>query len=242
MTRGSIDLGIDLGTTNSAIALLQRGLPFVIPNNRGQLLTPSVVRLTSDGATRIGTADAVRYDAENVAAEFKRLMGQPETVVFPTSGRELNPTELSAEVLKSLLADAERYANEQFPVAVVTVPAAFDLNQCAATEEAARQADLGYVELLQEPVAASLAFGYRVDLEGQNWLTYDLGGGTFDLALVGVRENRVQVLDHEGDNHLGGKNFDWEMVDQLVLPRLAEHLLWTALPAQTLAAEVTWLS
>lgn len=221
----TIDVGIDLGTTNSSVALIQQGRPQLVPNFRGDQTTASVVHLDGNGTVTIGrqALDRLVRDPENARSEFKRLMGQAESMVFPASGIVKTPAELSADVLNSLLADVERYAGNRPIAAVVTVPAAFDLNQCAATEEATRLAGLQQVHLLQEPVAASLAFGYRLDLAAHEWLVFDLGGGTFDLALVGVRDGVLDVLDHEGDNYLGGKNFDWALLEDVVLPRIAER-------------------
>lgn len=222
MSRSTIDVGIDLGTTNSSIARLQQGMPFVIPNNDGAPATPSVVRVNASGTTFIGKRayDFLVSDPDNTVGEFKRWMGTDQTFTFRDAGKMMSATQLSALILQSLRSDLQTQGDKT-PAAVITVPAAFDLNQCAATQDAARIAGIEHAPLLQEPVAASLAYGYRLDLEGQAWLVYDLGGGTFDLALVGVRDGRVQVLDHEGDNYLGGKDFDWQVVERLLVPRLA---------------------
>jgi len=224
MSRSTIDVGIDLGTTNSSIARLQQGLPFVIPNNDGAPATPSVVRVNASGTTFIGKRayDFLVSDPDNTVGEFKRWMGTDQTFTFRDAAKTMTAPQLSALILQSLRNDLQTQGDKT-PAAVITVPAAFDLNQCAATQEAARIAGIEHAPLLQEPVAASLAYGYRLDLEGQAWLVYDLGGGTFDLALVGVRDGRVQVLDHEGDNYLGGKDFDWQVVEKLIVPRLAQR-------------------
>ena len=225
MPRTSIDVGIDLGTTNSAVAIVQQGTPFIVTNNQGGMTTPSTVRIDKRGTMTVGAKayDFLMRDPQNTAGEFKRHMGQPTPFEFKDAGRTLSAPQLSAEVLKSLRADLQRHLNETVTAAVITVPAAFDLTQCAATQEAAALAGITQAVLLQEPIAASLAYGYRVDLEGKNWLVYDLGGGTFDLALIGVRDGRIQVIDHEGDNHLGGTDMDWLLVEQIVLPLLGDR-------------------
>lgn len=225
MTRTSIDIGIDLGTTNSAIAIVQQGTPFVVTNNNGSLTTPSVVRIDRRGTLTVGQKayDFLVADPDNTHGGFKRFMGHPTQFEFMGAGRTMSAPQLSAEVLKSLRADLQRHLNEDISAAVITVPAAFDLTQCAATQEAAAFSGIADAPLLQEPIAASLAYGYRVDLEGKDWLVYDLGGGTFDLALIGVRDGRIQVLDHEGDNHLGGTDMDWALVENVVLPLLGDR-------------------
>jgi len=224
MTRSTIDIGIDLGTTNSAIARLQQGVPFVVPNNDGAPTTPSAIRINKTGTVFTGRS-AYTYavsDPDNTAIEFKRWMGTDHQFSFVDSGRQMSAPELSALILQSLRNDLEAQGEIAIS-AVITVPAAFDLNQCAATQEAGTLASIEHAPLLQEPIAASLAYGHRVDLEDRYWLVYDLGGGTFDLALVGVKDGRIQVLDHEGDNHLGGKDFDWLLAERILIPRLGER-------------------
>ena len=224
MSRSTIDVGIDLGTTNSAISRLQQGIPFVIPNNDGAPATPSVVRVNKSGTVFTGKKayDYLVSDPDNTVGEFKRWIGTDHVVSFKDSGKRMTAPELSALILQSLRNDLQSQG-DTVPAMVITVPAAFELNQCSATQDAAQLAGIEHAPLLQEPIAASLAYGYRLDLEGRHWLVYDLGGGTFDLALVGVRDGRVQVLDHDGDNHLGGKDFDWLLVEQILVPRLGER-------------------
>ena len=223
----TIDVGIDLGTTNSAAAVFQHGSPVVVLNPATQQpTTPSVVRIRRNGALDVGQTayQQLFFNPGDVRAEFKRAMGdQSAHLTFASSGRVMTPAELSAEVLKSLRGALQYQFGITPRAAVITVPAAFDLSQCSATQEAATLAGFEQAPLLQEPVAASLAYGYSADITSGSWLVYDLGGGTFDLALVGVRDGRIQVLDHEGDNFLGGKDFDWLIVEQLLVPRLAER-------------------
>ncbi len=222
----TIDVGIDLGTTNSSIAAVIDGKPSIIPNQRNRPTTPSVVRIRTNGALDVGDVayQQLEFTPGDVSAEFKRAMGDVEAkFIFESSGRTMTPPQLSSEVLESLRADIQ-HRHELLPrAAVITVPAAFDLAQCAATQEAARLAGFEQAPLLQEPVAASLAYGYANDIASGEWLVYDLGGGTFDLALVGIREGRIAVLDHEGDNFLGGKDLDWLLVERLLIPRLSEQ-------------------
>lgn len=222
----TIDVGIDLGTTNSAGAVVVNGQPLVVPNVRSRPVTPSVVRIRKNGALDVGDGayQQLEYMPDDCYSEFKRAMGDPETrYTFRASRRTMSPAELSAEVLKALRSDVQQHHGFAPRAAVITVPAAFDLAQCAATQEAARIAGFEQAPLLQEPVAASLAYGYTNDVNSGSWLVYDLGGGTFDLALVGIREGKIEVLDHRGDNFLGGKDLDWAVVDHLLIPRLADQ-------------------
>ncbi|MDQ1560520.1 MAG: molecular chaperone HscC [Pyrinomonadaceae bacterium] len=221
-----INYGIDLGTTNSCIVRLD-GDEIKIMQNADQMnVTPSVVRVLRSGSVMVGRRayNAIAEDPDNVAAEFKRLMGQKFQHRFPASGRAMSPEELSAEVLKSLLGDARRRQGDgegDIPAAVITVPAAFTALQCEATARAARLAGLSEHPLLQEPIAAALAYGARPDARDQRWLVFDLGGGTLDIAVVSTRDGRLSVLEHRGDNHLGGKDIDRLIVQKLFLPHLA---------------------
>lgn len=220
--RFSIDLGIDLGTTNSAVAVCLEGTVQVLRNSHNNELTPSAVRVRPNGAIDVGQQAYQRLaiNPDEVAIEFKRWIGTDNVFRFP-SGQQFSSAALSSEVLKSLLQTAELRLGTRPTAAVITVPAAFDLNQCARTEEAARLAGLKHVVLLQEPIAASLAYGFTADVQEGRWLVFDLGGGTLDVALVGVEDGRIEVFDHEGDNFLGGKDLDWLIVEHLILPKLS---------------------
>ncbi|HEY9401383.1 MAG TPA: Hsp70 family protein [Pyrinomonadaceae bacterium] len=244
-----INYGIDLGTTNSCIVLLD-GDEFRIMQNADQMnVTPSVVRVLRSGSMMVGRRayNAIAEDPDNVAAEFKRLMGQKHQHKFPASGRAMSPEELSAEVLKSLLADARRRQPDtgDLSAAVITVPAAFTALQCEATARAARLAGLAEHPLLQEPIAAALAYGARPDSGDERWLVFDLGGGTLDIAVVSTREGRLSVLEHRGDNHLGGKDIDRLIAQKIFLPHLgaqfslpdAPHAAGRLLRKLTLIAE-----
>jgi molecular chaperone DnaK len=220
-----IDFGIDLGTTNSCIARAAGGETLVIQNNDQMNVTPSVVRVLKSGSLLVGRRayNALAEDPDNVAHEVKRLMGQRYAKTFPASGRVMSPEEISAEVLKSLLADARRRTNDEVRAACVTVPAAFTALQCEATARAAQLAGLEEYPLLQEPIAAAVAYGAAPGVRGQRWLVFDLGGGTLDVAVISTRQGRLGVLEHRGDNHLGGKDIDRALVRDVLLPFLSEQ-------------------
>ncbi|MEL6759515.1 MAG: Hsp70 family protein [Myxococcota bacterium] len=202
-------VGFDLGTTNSAAAVFDGESVHSVRAAQGGFLTPSVVRLSKKGTVSVG-AKARRFlesDPENTRAEFKRLMGTPARLSFASAGVERSPVELSAEVLKTLCADVETQFGRAPTRAVITVPALFELPQSADTTRAAELAGLTQVELLQEPVASALAAGWSAEIPG-SWLVYDLGGGTFDVSLLETRDGLLRVVGHDGDNFLGGRDFD----------------------------------
>lgn len=227
MARTTIDYGIDLGTTNSKIAVLRDTKPDVIENQEGAVLTPSAVWVDKKGTIRVGRKAKERYeeDPENCDMEFKRRMGRGHEgkKVFSASGQAMLPEELSAEVLKSLRADVRLRCGEDIQAAVITVPADFELPQCDATRKAAELAGFVASPLLQEPVAAALAYGFQSKSDKVFWIAYDLGGGTFDAAVIQVRDGMVQVVNHAGDNFLGGKDVDWEIVEKELIPLLTSQ-------------------
>jgi molecular chaperone DnaK len=164
-------------------------------------------------------------DPENARSEFKARMGvDSEPDSFPASGTSLSPEQLSAEVLKSLLNDVEQRTGSRPTTAAVTVPAAFDLSASEATRQAAELAGLDFSPMLSEPAAAALACGFQFTDSSARWLVYDLGGGTFDAAIVDVRDGEFRIVQHRGDNVLGGKLVDWRIVEELLLPALAREL------------------
>ena len=222
MTRQTIDFGIDLGTTNSSIAVFEKHGPRVLRNNEGMEYTPSAVWIDKKGAIRVGLAakDRLVNDEKNSAAEFKLWMGTTQTKTFLRTHTTLTPEELSAEVLKSLRQDAKRDTGEEMDSAVITVPAAFDQPGSEATRRAAQLAGIHNCEFLQEPIAAGLAYGFQTEQDNVFWLVYDMGGGTFDAAVIHVRDGLMQVVHHGGDDHLGGKLIDWAIVEQLLVPNL----------------------
>lgn len=207
--RTTVDYGIDLGTSNSAIAK-QEGLTTKLLEGDDGLLVPSAVHIGADSKIHVGKAALERRfsDSANTAIEFKRLMGTDSLISFPSIGRQLSPVELSSRVLKYLLRRAEEQSGSALPAAVITIPAMFQLPQCEATIEASKLAGLKYSPLLQEPIAAAIASVGSAALREGYWLIYDFGGGTFDVSLVRSRGGKLQVLDHDGNNHLGGKDFD----------------------------------
>jgi len=225
--RLTVDFGIDLGTTNSSAAVLIGTETRVFDNPENQKYTPSAVWVDAGGRLYVGHPAKQRmYDDEaNTKAEFKRTMGTAEVFRFAATGREMKPEELSAEVLKSLRADVER-GGEDMSAAVIGVPAAFDIAACQATERAARLAGLQFSPLLQEPVAAALAYGFQSESKDVFWMVYDLGGGTFDAAIMQVQDGAIRVEYHGGDDKLGGKEIDWAIVERLLVPALIkEHPL-----------------
>lgn len=215
-------VGIDLGTTNSAVAVFDGSELVVVRNGQGGLLTPSVVRIDGRGNVTVG-GRARRYldgDPANTHAEFKRLMGTSHQLAFPAHQSQRHPEELAAEVLKSLRRDVADHTGVMVERAVISVPALFELHQTAATSEAARLAGFERIELIQEPIASAIAAGWTQDGSDGPWLVYDLGGGTFDVSLLDTREGLLRVVGHDGDNFLGGRDFDRALLE-LVVERLA---------------------
>ncbi|RZT28048.1 molecular chaperone DnaK [Kribbella sp. VKM Ac-2569] len=225
--RDTIDIGIDLGTTNSAIALAEGDTVTVIKNIESQDTTPSAVWMPRAGEVRVGAKARTRVesDPENTASEFKLEMGLADVArKFARAGVQLTPPQLSAEVLKTLRNDATRFLNDVPTAAVITVPAAFALNQNKATVEAATLA--GFVPgspLLQEPTAAAFAYGLQDTSDRAYWMVFDFGGGTFDAAVVNKRDGELRVLHHAGDPYLGGKLIDWALVERVLAPAAASE-------------------
>lgn len=222
-----INYGIDLGTTNSAIAKFVKGEVEVFKNplETGKETLPSVVYYKKDKVV-VGTNARTYFerDSENVFGTFKRKMGTTESFKVKSINQSKTPIELSAEVLKELKGFV--HSGESFDAAVITIPASFDVIQSNATKEAGYLAGFKQVILLQEPIAASLAYANKHkerDLENGQWLVYDLGGGTFDVALIKIKDGEMKVLDHEGDNFLGGADFDNIIVEKLVIPYLNKN-------------------
>jgi molecular chaperone DnaK len=215
MALGPLYVGIDLGTTNSTAAVFDGEKVTLVRNPQGATLTPSVVRIDARGTVTVG-GRARRFlenDPGNTRSEFKRLMGTAQDLEFAAAKVKKRPEELAAEVLKSLRADVKEHLGFVPARAVISVPALFELPQSAATSEAARLAGFEKVELIQEPVASALAAGWSADAAQGSWLVYDLGGGTFDVSLLETRDGLLRVVGHDGDNFLGGRDFDWTLVD-----------------------------
>jgi len=226
--RDTVDFGIDLGTTNSAIAVVEGGDVSVIKNNDGWDFTPSAVWIPKPDVVHVGrrARERTESDPDNAAAEFKLEMGLAGAGHrFAAAGVTLSPEQLSAEVLKSLRGDAAHQFGASPEAAVITVPAAFALNQTNATSEAAKLAGLGAASpLVQEPTAAAFAYGFQDESDRAYWLVFDFGGGTFDAAVVSKREGELQVLNHAGDPYLGGKLIDWALVERLLVPVVSRAL------------------
>jgi len=213
-------LGIDLGTTNSAATVFDGERLEVVRGSSGDTLTPSVVRIDARGNVTVGSR-ARRFlnkDPENTRAEFKRLMGSEQRCRFAAANLDKAPEELAALVLSSLRKDVESQLGFSPTCAVVAVPALFELPQVRATSEAARLAGFERLETIQEPVASALASGWSAEVARGAWLVYDLGGGTFDVSLLETQEGLLRVVGHDGDNFLGGRDFDLAIVDWLSAP------------------------
>src|SRR5947208_1438935 len=231
-------IGIDLGTTNSCMAVLEGGEPHVIENAEGARTTPSVVAFTSSGERLVGTVakrQAVT-NPENTVFSIKRFMGRKEaevkeeekivpfTVVsgpngdarVSAGGKESAPPEISAMILQKLKADAESYLGDTVDSAVITVPAYFNDDQRQATKDAGKIAGLEVKRIINEPTAASLAYGLDKEESDHTILVFDLGGGTFDVSVLEIGDGVFEVKATAGDNHLGGDNFDKAVVDWLV--------------------------
>jgi len=231
-------IGIDLGTTNSCMAVLEGGEPTVIENAEGGRTTPSVVAFTQSGERLVGTVakrQAVT-NPTNTVFSIKRFMGRKEAEVkeeesivpykvvsgpggdarVEAGGKQHSPPEISAMILQKLKADAEAYLGESVDSAVITVPAYFNDDQRQATKDAGKVAGLDVKRIINEPTAASLAYGLDKEGADQTILVFDLGGGTFDVSVLEIGEGVFEVKATAGDNHLGGDNFDKAIVDSLV--------------------------
>src|SRR5687767_6993195 len=231
-------IGIDLGTTNSCMAVLEGGEPTVIENAEGARTTPSVVAFTEGGERLVG-APAKRQavtNPENTVFSIKRFMGRKEAEVkeeekivpfevvpgqngdarVKAGGKEYAPPEISAMILQKLKADAEAYLGDSVEAAVITVPAYFNDDQRQATKDAGKVAGLDVKRIINEPTAAALAYGLDKEETDQTILVFDLGGGTFDVSVLEIGDGVFEVKATAGDNHLGGDNFDKAVVDFLV--------------------------
>ena len=231
-------IGIDLGTTNSCMAVLEGGEPTVVENAEGGRTTPSVVAFTASGERLVGTVakrQAVT-NPQNTVFSIKRFMGRKEAEVreeesivpykvvsgpngdarVEAGGEQHSPPEISAMILQKLKSDAESYLGESVDGAVITVPAYFNDDQRQATKDAGRIAGLDVKRIINEPTAASLAYGLDKEDHDQTILVFDLGGGTFDVSVLEIGDGVFEVKSTAGDNHLGGDNFDKAIVDWLV--------------------------
>ena len=231
--RQKIDFGIDLGTTNSAIAKMESGELLIVKSDFQMDTTPSCVSFNKKKTTFVGMTAANliskekiesfknnKADSANGYAEFKRTMGTDQSYYSSNMDKNFTSEDLSSEVLKKL---RDYESAEKTSTAVITVPAMFKQSQLDATQRAAELAGFQYCELLQEPIAASIAYGIKTAQENGYWLVFDFGGGTFDAALMHVEEGIMKVIDTEGDNHLGGKDIDNAIVDHLIIPKIVHQ-------------------
>lgn len=233
MSRTKIDYGIDLGTTNSAISRMEKGEPLIKKTDTLKDTIPSCVYINKKKSIQVGDSayNAMKRDKLramrtwdksdlNSFIEFKRTMGTDKNHYSPNLDKNLTSEDLSSEVLKKL---KSFITDESVKSIVVTVPAKFTSNQKDATLRAATIAGFDHCELLQEPIAASMAYGLDANSKDGFWLVFDFGGGTFDVALLKVEEGIMKVIDTEGDNHLGGKNLDDAIVDEIIIPYFEEN-------------------
>lgn len=233
MKRLKIDYGIDLGTTNSAICRMDKGETLIIKSDTLKDTMPSCVAFTKKKSGRVGDSAyndlksdkrratrTWKKETSNVFVEFKRKMGTSEVEHSSFMERDYAAEELSAEVLKTLKSFVQ---DDDVRSVVITVPAKFKQNQKDATMKAAKLAGFEHCELLQEPIAASMAYGLTGAEKDGLWLVFDFGGGTFDAALVKTEDGIMQVFDTEGNNYLGGKNLDEAIVDQIIIPYLKQN-------------------
>jgi len=238
MTRTKIDFGIDLGTTNSAIACMEKGSIKVIKSDKHQKdTTPSCVYFAEKkdfvgddainkryrellDAWRKFTETGDQEFTNNTFVEFKRTMGTDISYFSSNKNSAYTPEDLSAELLKKL---KSYVIEEDVRATIITIPMRFEQHQMDATQRAAELAGFGYFELLQEPIAASLAYGIDKKVKNGNWLVFDFGGGTFDAALMGSNEGIMKVVDTAGDTQLGGKDIDNIIVDEIIIPDLKKN-------------------
>jgi molecular chaperone DnaK len=236
MSRIKIDYGIDLGTTNSAIAKMVQGNVRIIKSEFFQKDTlpscvgfmqrrdRSVITVGDEAYSQLERDRRMKFADPNYASEifieFKRTMGTDKRYSSQVMEKSFSSEELSAEVLKKLKSFE---LDEKFDAVIVTVPAKFTLNQKDATVNAAKLAGFDYCELIQEPVAASIAFGMESEIKDGFWIVFDFGGGTFDIALMKVEDGIMKVIDTDGDNNLGGKNIDYAIIDEILISYLKEN-------------------
>lgn len=231
MARSKIDYGIDLGTTNSAIARMEEGKPVVKKTDLLKDTLPSCVAFSKSKMVLVGDKAYTQLDSDsrlalkdptykvNTFIEFKRTMGTDKSFYSTHMAKNYTSEDLSAEVLKRLKAFI---GDENINTVVITVPMKFTINQKDATKRAAELAGFAHCELLQEPIAASMAYGLHKKTLSGYWLVFDFGGGTFDAALLKVDDGIMKVIDTEGDNYLGGKNIDEAIVDEIIIPHFSE--------------------
>ncbi|MCL2574810.1 MAG: molecular chaperone DnaK [Defluviitaleaceae bacterium] len=208
-------IGIDLGTTNSCVSVMEGGKPVVIPNSEGGRTTPSIVGFAKNGERLVGEAAKRQAitNPENTVMSIKRLMGTKEKLTI--DGKQYTPQEISAMILQKLKADAESYLGGTVTEAVITVPAYFGDDERQATVDAGRIAGFDVKRIINEPTSAALGYGLENE-QDQKILVYDLGGGTFDVSVIEIGDGTIEVMSTNGVNHLGGDDFDERIIDFLV--------------------------
>ncbi|MCW2700137.1 MAG: chaperone protein DnaK, partial [Blastococcus sp.] len=210
-------VGIDLGTTNSVVTVLEGGEPTVIANSEGSRTTPSVVAFAKNGEVLVGQSakNQAVTNVDRTIRSVKRHMGTT-WATDEIDGKKYTPQEISARILQKLKRDAETYLGEPVTDAVITVPAYFEDSQRQATKEAGEIAGLNVLRIVNEPTAAALAYGLDKGETEQTILVFDLGGGTFDVSLLEIGDGVIEVKATAGDNHLGGDDWDQKVMDHLV--------------------------
>ncbi len=216
------DCGIDLGTTNSCLAIPDNDHGFEIIDNTADRMsvTPSAVLINGKGRMLIGQRAYNSQKVEDLAIQFKRQMGLSKMIPFASAKIEKMPEELSSEILKQLRSDAETRLNRPIENVVITVPAAFKTLQSEATNKAGKLAGFKNIILLQEPIAAAVAYGAKPDSKDKHWMVFDYGGGTLDVAIISTLDNRLTVENSEGDNYFGGSDIDRILFRKVVLKKL----------------------
>ncbi len=219
------DCGIDLGTTNSCLAIPDNDHGFEIIENQADRMsvTPSAVLINGKGRMLIGQRAYNSQKVEDLAIQFKRQMGTSKMIPFVSANVEKTPEELSSEILKQLRNDAETRLNKSIENVVITVPAAFKTLQSEATNKAGKLAGFKNIILLQEPIAAAVAYGAKPDAKDKHWMVFDYGGGTLDVAIVSTLDNRLTVENSEGDNYFGGSDIDRMLFREIVIKKLKDE-------------------
>ena len=248
MAKLKMKYGIDLGTTNSAICKMENGEPVIKKTDTLKDTLPSCVSFTRRHQIRVGdsamndlkqdkarSTKTMQSGNSNVFIEFKRTMGLDKQYASSNMERSYISEELSAEVLKTL---KSFIGDDSVDACVITIPAKFKAPEIAATMRAAKLAGIEHCSLLQEPIAASMAYGLSTDNKNGYWLVFDFGGGTFDAALLQVEDGIMQVKDTEGDNYLGGTNLDYAIVDEIIIPYLKENYSIDGIMADTTKREI----
>src|SRR5437588_10533127 len=216
-------VGIDLGTTNSVVAVLEGGDPVVVANSEGSRTTPSIVAFARNGEVLVGqpAKNQAVTNVDRTVRSVKRQMGTDWSIEI--DGKKYTAQEISARVLMKLKRDAEAYLGEEITDAVITTPAYFNDAQRQATKEAGQIAGLNVLRIVNEPTAAALAYGLDKGEKEQTILVFDLGGGAFDVSLLEIGEGVIEVKATSGDNHLGGDDWHERVIDHLVKTFRGQH-------------------